>query len=295
MTILDLRSINLPDPSEHCRWASVLLRPVAGSPETLVIGVVAMNNKKAYFAKANALHRLDCLYSHAAVGTKLIVDICFSEIDEFIDHNELNFDIRHLSSGHIQIGEWRDGRGVSVEEVARRWLSGLSSLYDENQDELTLTAPIQEPVNRTASRRLKLRSDVLSAVARKKMSLADFFSEPIRRSQQHRREEGKISIDFSGSRLLANIEDAGGAQPWRTVATIKERLWDLKIARDSASPNGRREFEMLICSENPLVAPERKNSLLSELTRQADQVNLRLREFDSTEALALHIVKLEAA
>lgn len=50
----------------RAKWAPLLLRPILGSPEQLVIGVAAVNEAGFYLERANSFARLTCLFSQEA-------------------------------------------------------------------------------------------------------------------------------------------------------------------------------------------------------------------------------------
>ena len=44
-------------------WSPVLFRPVMGSPEQFVIGIVVVSDGEAHIERANRLEKLNCVYS----------------------------------------------------------------------------------------------------------------------------------------------------------------------------------------------------------------------------------------
>ena len=52
----------------HAHWVPVILEPINGSYERLVVGIATVNESGFHLETANALSRLECLYQDQSVG-----------------------------------------------------------------------------------------------------------------------------------------------------------------------------------------------------------------------------------
>ncbi|ODP36560.1 hypothetical protein BFL28_19855 [Sphingomonas turrisvirgatae] len=111
-----------------------------------------------------------------------------------------------------------------------------------------------------------------------------------------------MSIDFTGSKLVANFGTLQVGQITRSVDLIKRRLWDLKVDRDAEATNiFRRSHEMLVqvpAANDPQVTDRQYENLqiaLQALEEQADQEELRLAAFNSVAAIGERLLAFEQA
>ena len=115
------------------KWAPVFLSPLIGSPERLVIGVVAANDSEFHVERANALFRFECLYGTAAEAAVFAANVALGDLEADVVERgiEALIEPRPTFSG-VSVGEVREGETSSLADVARTWIASLSSLHDSN-------------------------------------------------------------------------------------------------------------------------------------------------------------------
>ena len=140
---------------------------------------------------------------------------------------------------------------------------------------------------------------VLDYVVENRAGLAEFFRSDLGK-RPRRRSSHEVSIDFTGSKLVANFGTLQVGQITRSVDLIKRRLWDLKVERDSqASAVFPREHEMLIqipAQNDPQVSERQFENLevaRQALEAQADQEELRLEAFTSVAEIGQRVLAAE--
>jgi hypothetical protein len=293
--------------SVRARWAPLLLEPIAGSYERLVIGVAVVGADGFHVEFANALERLKCLYADNAHGAVYAIQLAAEHLNQDLARRaaEAISDPRPAISG-ISIGECRDAEGESLEAIGKSWMCALSSLYDTDVGGLDAQLDVSdEEVDGPSDGggdRLPLL--VMNYVSERREGYAQFFSADLREGRK-RRATGKsheVLIDFAGSKLVANFGTLQAAALAKSITLIKRRLWDLKVERDS-DPHAvmRRQHEMIL-QRPPLDDPqvtEKQHTKVSEalgaLESQADQEELRLRALSTVAQIGDHILATEAA
>ncbi|PBB41816.1 hypothetical protein CK222_21935 [Mesorhizobium sp. WSM3866] len=293
--------------SVRARWAPVLLEPIAGSYERLVIGVAVVSDDGFHLELANALDRLRCLYSDDAYGAVYAIQLTAEHLRQDLATRALQAltDPKPATSG-VVIGESREAEGESLQKIGASWMLTLSSLYREVAQDADEAGPeLDEALDgpgESGGDRLPLL--VLGYVTERREGLARFFSNDLRGGRK-RRTAGRsheIVIDFSGSRLVANFGTLQAGSIAGSVNLIKRRLWDLKVERDREhSPMLLRQHEMILQAPpkgDPQVSTKQRaniNDALEALEAQADQEELRLRALPSVAEIGEHLMRLEAA
>lgn len=108
----------------------VLYRPIIGSPEQFVVGVLCHSANGRYLERANCLSRLNGLYAPGAVGVIVAIEIGLDTLQASLAEQDFHpKSFRSPVSGLI-LGDEENVEGRSLEEVARTWLEALSSLQD---------------------------------------------------------------------------------------------------------------------------------------------------------------------
>jgi len=308
ISLLDHSAFPAIEKSVRAVWAPVLLEPIAGSYERLVIGVAAVNAEGFHVELANALGRLDCLYGDDAAAAVTAVRIA----GECLRHDLAQRSIDALREPEtavsgILVGECREAEGFSLQQVAASWMAALSSLYDATlQHDMLAAAPLRELA--TISDGLgtgdRLPFMVCDYVRTQKQSFSQYFSRDLQEGRARRAKGAshQIVIDFAGPKLVANFGTLRAGNLTASVHLIKRRLWDLKVERDKETHDAfSRAHELLLhrpAKDDPQVT-ERQQANISEalesLETQADQEELRLLALESVSAIGQRILKYDAA
>lgn len=292
--------------SVRANWAPVFISPIRGSQERLVIGVAVFNNAGFHIEAANALSRLQCLYGSQADIVVQVAGVALDELKaDLAAHSAHAIAEFRPSITGVSVGDVRTAEGESLQSIGAAWMSALSSLYDSNIANLVITQEDDEEsfegVFDTLAGGDRLPKLVLDYVIAERVGLASFFRSDLG-GRQRRRRNHEVSIDFSGSRLVANFGTLKVGQLGKSVDLIKRRLWDLKVDRDAeASVAFQRDHEMLIqipARDDPQVSEKQfKNLEIARraLEEQADQEELRLEAYTSVEAIGERVLKAEPA
>lgn len=303
---LDISSFPTFARSLRAQWAPVFLTPIRGSEERLVVGVAVLSDRSFHIEPANALTRLQYLYGAQADIVIQVAAIALDELryDLSARHAEALLDFRPTITG-VSLGSVREAEGVSLQSIGQAWMSALSSLYDANAVAVALEADDPEATYEDRFDALasgdRLPALVLDYVVGERAGLAGFFRNDLGKRPRRRRSH-EVSIDFTGSKLVANFGTLQVGQISRSVDLIKRRLWDLKVERDSETTEVfRRSHEMLIqmpALNDPQVSEKQYENLdvaKSALEEQADQEELRLEAFTSVAAIGQRVLELEQA
>ncbi|MEE8609665.1 MAG: hypothetical protein V3V60_11620 [Sphingomonas aquatilis] len=292
--------------SIRAQWAPVFLTPIRGSEERLVVGIAVLSDSGFHIEPANALTRLQCLYGAQA---DIVIQVAANALDEMrydlsARHAEALLDFRPTITG-VSLGSVRVAEGVSLQSIGQAWMSALSSLYDA--DAVTVALEADDPEATYEERFEALTSGdrlpvlVLDYVVGERAGLAGFFKSDLGKRPRRRRSH-EVSIDFTGSKLVANFGTLQVGQISRSVDLIKRRLWDLKVERDSETAEVfRRSHEMLIqmpAPNDPQVSERQYENLdvaKKALEEQANQEELRLEAFTSVAAIGQRVLLSEQA
>ncbi|MEL5879769.1 hypothetical protein [Cereibacter sphaeroides] len=290
----------------YAKWAPILLQPISGSYERLVVGCAVVAGTDYHLESANALHRLQCLYADRADHVAYIIEMSNDAIRQDIAKRGVMAleEAANPFSG-IHIGDIREGEGASLEEIAKGWMSVLSSLYERKAVHHAVEGDIYAERSALSS---EVRSSdrlpqlVLEQVSGMNLSLARHFSQRIVEGRSRRRAAHELDIDFKGRRLVANFATLNAGRIAPAVGNIKQRLWDLKIDRENDRSSGRRRDHELIIQlprlDDPQVSERQHQRLEDEyrgLLEQADLLQLALRHFNTAQQIGEHIVAKEAA
>jgi len=287
----------------RARWAPIILVPISGSYERLVIGVAVANESGFYVEMANALDRLRCLYADDAEGVAYAIDLTADHLRS--DLGERGFhaivEPQPLLSG-VEIGTCREAEGASLEAIATSWMRSLSSLYRD--EERRPVAAADDAVAQAEGVSDQLPTLVMDYVRERREGFFNYFSTDLREGRRRRLtgRSHEVLIDFGGSRLVANFGTLRASGIARSVNLIKRRLWDLKVERDRDSQSTPiRQHEMIIQSPakgDPQVTANQQAYLsdaLTALEEQADQEELRLRPLSTVAEIGEHVLRIETA
>ena len=307
-SLLDTRDFPSADRSVRAHWAPVLLSPISGSCERLVVGIAAVNSDGFHLELANALERLHCLYGDdaaAAVNAVLIAgrylesDLARRSIDAIVSPDP-------AVSG-ISIGECREAEGLSLQSLAKSWMAALSSLYSPEKEQHELVEPVSSALAAASDGSDggdRLPFLVCDYVKTQRKGFATYFSADLREGRARRMKGGshKVVIDFAGPRLVANFGTLRAGSLTSSVHLIKRRLWDLKVERDKEPALLlSRAHEMILQrppKDDPQVSEKQQANLaeaFEELEAQADQEKLRLLALDTVQAIGERILKYDVA
>ncbi len=298
--------------SVRARWAPIILEPISSSPERLVIGCAVAGDAGWHIEMANALHRLTCFYGDQSDAVIMAITFAHEALAaELSSRGDKALEQPNWPLTGLALGQIREGQGNDLREIGSNWMSVLSSLYDPNMAISKVDSNVVQLADRrraiaepfaTFSEPLPTR--VLRQVSGLNLELSRYFNQDIRDGRTRRRNFGshEVLIDFSGKKLVANFATLTVGKLSVSANNIKQRLWDLKVDRDSSLHEPFRRAHELIVTVPQVVGPEVTKSQLqniqvafSSLEKQADDEQLRLRPFETTEEIGAHIIKEEAA
>lgn len=308
MMSVELDPNSFPALSQHvyAKWSPVLLAPISGSYERLVIGCAAANETGFHLEMANALNRLGCLY--AARADSVLFAVALAQKALMHDLAERGIEAlqhpRGLLSG-VALGEVREAEGASLSEIARDWMGVLSSLYDPEtaKDALAKSADVLATAQKADRVEDRLPQLVLRHVSSRNLAVAQYFNARIAAGKGRRRRSAahEVEIDYKGRRLVANFATLKAGRLAPAVGNIKQRLWDLKIDRERDEAHDGISHELMIQvprPDDPQISEKQYANLETEyagLEQQADELKLILRQFNTPEQIGQHIVLKEAA
>lgn len=296
---------NFPSTERFIRahWAPVLLRPILGSPEQVVIGVAAYNSAGFHLERARNLARLQCLLDGDAGAAILAANASLDALyADLAARSGTALQDYHIVFSGVHIGETRETEGESLEAIAKSWLTALSSLaIPEASSTVRMKAAAHEGTAPSPNHD-RLPRLVLDYVRSKRPDVDKFFSREIRDQKPNSNNASAVRIDYSGSKIVANFGSLLVGQHKRSVLRITKGLWDLKIDRDGEKASWtRRDHEMIIQHpplNDPQFTPKQLDTMgeaLSQLEKQADQEEIRLRPMNSVSQIGDHILEREAA
>lgn len=290
----------------RAKWAPLLLRPILGSPEQLVIGVAAVNKAGFHLERANSFARLTCLFSGEATSAILASQAALDALESDLSSRAVGAIVEYqpIFSG-VVLGDVGDAEGPSLKSIASSWMMSLSSLY-ATSSELTLVEDnpiIAADIGESSRPRDRLPALVLDYVRNKRPGLDKFFSEEVRQQHASRRANASaVYIDFAGSRVVANFGTLSATHHVASVDRIKRRLWDLKVDRDNEKSGlARRDHEMIVqhpSKTDPQFTErqlDRMEDALTALEQQADQEEIRFRPMHTINQIGDHLLAREAA
>lgn len=262
--------------THKCIWAPVVLSPILGSPECFVIAVAAASGRTYHLETANALSRLSALYGEASETVLFACEVALSEFEAALasDGQEALRPGAKVFSG-ITVGDVSRGEASSVAQLAKSWMSSLSSLY--RVPVVNETAVLSEVEgDRLQYDRLPLL--VHDHITTKHPSIAKYFSEEIQNRRERRSRPANISIDFMGSNIVANLATLSRGGHAKSVDMIKRKMFDLIVRRDQEKQSMfPRLHEMIVFSptrDSPLVS-ERQAEFIEETHRLLEDQSKR--------------------
>jgi len=289
--------------TQRGRWAPIYLSPILGSPERLIIAVVAVNDTGFHIEAANSLKKLECLYGRAAETAIFASEVALNELRSLLsDRGKEALTEGALVFSGVNVGAVSDGEARSLPDLARTWMAALSSLYRYEAAELVQRAPIEQ-IDDGVGPQDRLPLLVLDHVNSIRPALGNYFSEEIR-LQLRRRPKSKIagvSIDFSGPKLVANFATLQANTQATAVDRIKRKMFDLKVRRDEDGrllPQRLHEMivftpprESLSLNERQL---ERLDDALYELTFQSSREGFNFRAMHGVPDIGARLLLLES-
>ncbi|MBE9640972.1 hypothetical protein [Salipiger mangrovisoli] len=293
---------SIPDGVE-AQWLPILLSPISGSLERLVVGVVASNEAGFHIEIANQLSRLDCFYGPQAEVLRFAIEVTQKHLEEDFSRRGMEAIIQPSAPlASIEFGQPRGGEGESLREIAQSWMASISSLYGDQPKEVDLDISPESERRKSAADRLPAL--VMSHVMMRNLNLTKNFREDLASGKTARGRGADVLIDYSGDFLVANFSTLQAGKISPAVRSIKTRLWDLKVDRDrelEVNDGDCRNHELIIqlpSKNDPQISERQHGNLASayaELEDQADEVSLRLRSFPSVEMIGDHVLRAEAA
>ncbi|WP_441869137.1 hypothetical protein [Phaeovulum sp. W22_SRMD_FR3] len=296
------------DRGVRALWAPVLLEPIAGSYERLVVGVVAVNSDGFHLELANVLSRLNCLYGESAAAAVTAVQIAGKCLQHDLAQRSRDAILQPESAvSGVVIGECREAEGFSLEQMASSWMAALSSLYDATlgQDALVLAPePDLMVASEASSISDRLPFLVCDYVRSQREGYSRFFSRDLQEGRARRKKGAshQVVIDFAGPKLVANFGTLRAGSLTSSIHLIKRRLWDLKVERDRETQEAfKRSHEMILhrpSMDDPQVTDQQQANIseaLQALEMQADQEDLRLLTLNSVPAIGERLLRYDEA
>ena len=208
-----------------------------------------------------------------------------------------------INIGGFEIGPKRSVEGSSLLQIGQSWMSALSSLYSKTEfyDEILEDLPVVENAKlQGVADRLPML--VMEYVSVQRTGLVNYFNrDVVLQKRQKTSQAYEVSIDFAGSKLVANFGTLRAGRIVGSVNIIKRRLWDLKVDRDKETDTAFHRSHELIVQRPPANDPqitERQHKDLTEalkgLESQANQEELLLRPMSSVKEIGDHLIKIEA-
>lgn len=284
-------------------WMPLFVSPIRGSSERLVAGVIVASDRDFHIEMANELGRLRCFYGDGAEAIILAMHVVREQLEHDLAEKGVNGLRSGIDIGGFEIGAKRSVEGLSLLQIGQSWMSALSSLYSKSEfyDESSEGLP---PAENTQFQKVtdRLPLLVMEYVSVQRTGLVNYFNrDVVLQKRQKTSQAYEISIDFAGSKLVANFGTLRAGNIVGSINRIKRRLWDLKVDRDKETDTAFRRSHELIVQRPPANDPqitERQHKDLTEaltgLESQADQEELRLLPMSSVKEIGDHLIKMEA-
>ena len=291
-----------PNPV-RAKWAPIYIEPNPDAYERLVAGVIAVEGGRHHVQFANGLGKLECLYGEKAEALLYALEVAELHFQSLSMRDLVSDDFSDLPMQGMKIGEFREGEGATLESIAISWLKGISSLQMDDEASVLLDAeyPMRAPSALSPqSAGTGIEADVMRFVIEQRSGLKPFFANRLQ-GKKSARKSYETRIDFAGSKLVANFGALKPTSVGHSANAIKRKLWDLAIERNNEPPNlSSRLHELLVAipTFGPNIGADdllRARDAFSDLERQADTEELRLRRMGSPEKIAERILEIEAA
>lgn len=239
-----------------------------------MIAVAAADTSDFHIEAANELSRLSALYGTAAETALFATEVALSELEAgLIDQGMQALQSGALVFSGVHLGDVAHGESSSIEQLARTWMGSISSLYRVPVPKDTKVLADEE---RASNDRLPVL--VHEHVRLRHPSLSKYFSDEIKSRKFRRARPAGVSIDFSGSKIVANLATLTAGNQAKSVDMIKRKIFDLIIRRDQENQGMfPRDHEMIVFSPNadsPL-ASDRQVETLREIHEELSEQSLR--------------------
>lgn len=290
------------------KWVPMYMEPIAGSGERLLIAVAAVMGRDIA-VKSGQFTKLRCLFGDASAPLEQLCTIAVLAFEEDLrtrgeaalyDHQPLVSD--------VHVPRPFEALAISAEALASQWLGSLSSLAGPGalvESDLEAASDAEYVGHAVAP----LPKQVHDAVALQNPALSRYFRPDLQslssRSRTKRTRAFDVSIDYTGTRIVANMASLTSRKPTLLTKGLKQKLWDLDAFRGKRVAAGQfalvdaRAHELLL-----LIPPQVKDQsaayasqvseMLGALEEQADPLEIRVRSLPSVETIASHIVTNEA-
>lgn len=301
---MKLKADNFPrlPKSVRAKWAPILLSPIMGSPERLVIAVIAATEQDFHIEAANALRKLECLFGDDAETPSFVADVAIQELRAALSEGRTN-ELQSLKMpfSSVSLGEVYEGEAESLQHLAQSWMGTLSSLYYVGAESNLYkdSAVLYEAEGVGSNDRLP--SLVFDYVLQHRPGLKTFFNSAIRENRKRRVKAHGVDIDYSGSNIVANFSTLVNATRAQSVDRIKRKIFDLIVDRDSELQTiSHRPHEMFVYhphKDDPTITERQYENLveaLEGLSAQSRKEEIGFVSVSAVPEIGKRIVEAEA-
>jgi hypothetical protein len=285
-------------------WAPLMFAPNPDTPERLVIGVAAVNERGFYVAPAESAKRLTCLYGAAAVTALLVQDSSISLLrEDLAGRGRDALWHPHVPFSGVSVGSVREGEAQSLQELAEQWLRSISSVHEApTAGRVEAEEAVESAVSaiRTQTDNDRLPVLVYREIEETAPPLGAYFSSEIRLRAKKglRTKPQNVFIGFAGSRVVANFATLRPTtRPRPAIDHIKRLMWDLARHRDTEVGliSTQRSHEMIVFhrDENDPEIDEKRaediKEMLGDLREQGSKEDILVQPRSSVGSIADHI------
>jgi hypothetical protein len=295
--------LKFPDSQNFKRMAivPVYVEPLAFSGERLFVGVVVSSVEGVQAFPLENLKRLHCVYGPAYRSILVARDAALASLVSWLNESGLESLTSWIAPGDgIYAGRILHTSSSTVTEAVRASFSEWSSLYEDPS--ISIDAEPRASEERLASfTASRLESLVRDVVKKAKPELDKKFGLRYRINDNAR----PMRLGFVGEKLVANFGLIVPQALSSMVSISKARLWDLASAREGAATGwfsdvNAQSYDLFVhhATVNDVQYSARQLALvkeaLAELEAEADRLKLRCRPIVGPQAIAEHLLTVEA-
>lgn len=283
-------------------WQPIFFRSNFDTPERLVVAILAFAEGRWSIERANSLEKLKCLYGAESV---IALDVIQYGLDE-LQSSLAQADAKPvLNVSGLELGERREAQAKSADELAKRWLSQVSSLHSFRKDFASVsgnTAIGVDSITRDIS------NDRLSVLVMEHVVNISPQSRPLFNPHVHRleRDESARHIDhgkyvaFDGKKVAANFSTIKPGRNKNSVDISKRLMWDLEQHRgQEISLLDKQQHEMFLFhpkKDDPTISIKQYDNVMEvveTLRREGSNRDIKVVAKDSVEEISRSLILAE--